>query len=495
MSTLRQLSAYRFEGKSEQAVREEWIRPLLVHLGYGIETLNEVKYEEQLALAAPFRRIGRTRIKIDYRPTVLGHGLWIIEAKAHRSEAWEEAVSQAWLYATHPEIDVPFMAIADGAQISVYDTYRVAWDEPLIAVETPKLEREFSGLAEILGADNVTRAVRQRRIRHLGSAMEAEVDPARLREYVKEVEELAAKAQPIVIENQKSIIRDQFETEERQQRELVEVHGLFALGIWANQVSGVPKKVSGMARDRLLATPPEDRMQEMRRLRDAARHRRGAYGSNDPRMFWNLRHVELFVALSARHAEGCEPLEVMARQALRDHILNFPEDQLGRAAHRLERVLPLFVARSILAKKDLDLPTIARELQAHWSDEMRLRIRMSGDHLFTQIVTDLVRKVWSEMPWNVDSLTRLAEALEQSLPAMVDDPKVEGPAGDPHFAWLYERDMLQMAALSETGDLVTPELLDDEVVVALEDIASNDPDHRRIAEPAARLVASYRAGS
>ncbi|MEA2451047.1 MAG: hypothetical protein QOG63_2979, partial [Thermoleophilaceae bacterium] len=104
MTSLRDLSSYRFAGRSEQAVREEWIRPLLVHLGYGISTLNEVRYEESLALAKPFRRIGRKRVDVDYTPTVLGHGLWIIEAKAHGAEDWDDAISQAWLYATHPEI-------------------------------------------------------------------------------------------------------------------------------------------------------------------------------------------------------------------------------------------------------------------------------------------------------------------------------------------------------------------------------------------------------
>jgi hypothetical protein len=112
MFGLRSLSRYRFAGRSEQAVREEWVRPLLAHLGYGIGTLHEVRYEERLLLAAPFRRVGRERVQVDYKPTVCGHGLWIIEAKAHGHDEWEEAISQAWLYATHPEVAVPFMAIA-----------------------------------------------------------------------------------------------------------------------------------------------------------------------------------------------------------------------------------------------------------------------------------------------------------------------------------------------------------------------------------------------
>lgn len=73
--TLDALSRYRFAGKSERAVREEWIRPLLEHLGYGIDTLNDVWFEERLALRNPRRRIGSKTRMVDYIPTVLGHGL------------------------------------------------------------------------------------------------------------------------------------------------------------------------------------------------------------------------------------------------------------------------------------------------------------------------------------------------------------------------------------------------------------------------------------
>jgi len=493
VTSLSALSAYRFLGKSEQAVREEWIGPLLGLLGYGGETLNEIRYEEQLALAAPFGRIGRKRVKIDYRPTVLGHGLWIIEAKAHDSEEWEDVVLQAWLYATHPEVDVPFMAVADGSRILVYDTYRVAWDEPLVAVLTPDLEREFPRLAAVLGAEHVTRAVRERRARHLGAAMRAEVDIARLHDYVKDVERMAAEARPAVLANQKAVLCDHFDAVERRQGELISAHGLFAIGVLANRIAGVQKRVAGLAHDRLLAAPPQERMAEMRRLRDAAVQRRGPNGSPDPRMMWNLRHVELFVALSARHAEGCEPLTELARRALRDHILNFPDDELGRAAHRLEQVLPRFAARSILADDDLNLPQRAREIQAHWSDETRLRIGMSADDLFAHKVSDAVMRVWTRVPWTTSILNTTAAALETALPMMVAGPAATGLAHQSYFDTEFKRDWLQTASLYETGDLITSDLLDDAIVATLEDIAANHADRRRMADPAARLVARYRA--
>jgi hypothetical protein len=150
MASLEQLSRWRFAGKSKQAVREEWIAPLLIHLGYGGGTLNEIRYETRLALARPFRRIGRTRVEVDYTPTVLGRGLWIIEAKAAHSEDWDDAISQAWLYATHPEVDVPFMAIADGSRFTVYDTQRTDWGIPEVDLQTPELARRFGELSSVL---------------------------------------------------------------------------------------------------------------------------------------------------------------------------------------------------------------------------------------------------------------------------------------------------------------------------------------------------------
>lgn len=45
---LRDLARYRFQGKNEQAIREEWIYSMLLLLGYGPTTLNEVKFGENL---------------------------------------------------------------------------------------------------------------------------------------------------------------------------------------------------------------------------------------------------------------------------------------------------------------------------------------------------------------------------------------------------------------------------------------------------------------
>ena len=492
MTTLRELSQYRFAGRSEAAVREEWIRPLLVHLGYGISTLNEVRYEQQLRLAKPFRRIGRQRVDVDYTPTVLGHGLWIIEAKAHGAEEWDDAIWQAWLYATHPEVDVPFIAIADGARIAVYDTHQPDWDSPIVDIATPSLEAEFPALADVLGAANVTRAVRQRRMQHLGLAMRAELSPIRLDEYVGDVRQLTVQARPSVDANMRAVLADQFGVDQRRQRELIQTHGLFVVGVWANQPFGASRKLYGEAVDHLRRTAAEDRVTEFDRLRQAASYATGARSARDPRMFWSLRNVELFVALSVRNEAGCEPFGAFARQAIRDYILNFPDDDLGRAAHRLERVLPAFTARWFRSTAPIDLTGLARDIQAHWSDETRLRARVDADRLFVEVIRRQIAAVWTAVPWEPAAINSLADTLERALSAMTppDDGTV-GLASDRDFVWQMQEDMLVMATLYETSALIEPELLDDEVVEVLRRLAAAHPDRQRVAGPAARLVEGY----
>jgi hypothetical protein len=72
---------------------------------------------------------------------------------------------------------------------------------PVVDISAPQLVQEFPKLTAILGAANVTRKVRERRMRHLGLAMRAEVRLATLNDYVREVRALADAARPAVIEH------------------------------------------------------------------------------------------------------------------------------------------------------------------------------------------------------------------------------------------------------------------------------------------------------
>ncbi len=105
-------------------------------------------------------------------------------------------------------------------------------------------------------------------------------------------------------------------------------------------------------------------------------------------MFWMLRVLALATYLRLRDDPGCgEHARELARQALRDHLLDFPDGPVGRAAHRLERVLPPFTLRMILSVEEVDLPAAAQHLQAPMDDEARLRLRLDTDALLLRTVS------------------------------------------------------------------------------------------------------------
>jgi hypothetical protein len=486
------LARFRFENKPEQAVREGWIAPLLLRLGYGGETLNHVEYAEKLDLAAPFRRIGRRRVEIDYRPTVRGHGLWIIEAKAHGGDEWEEAISQAWLYATHPEVDVPFMVIADGARTAVYDTYKPDWDDPVVDIATKDLVAEFPKLAAVLSAAQVTSAIRRRRMRHLGGAMRAEVMPGRLEEYVADMRRMVQESLPVVMANQRAVLGDQLRREDQARADLVRSGGLFVVGVFTNQPFALNLESARQGIEYVRALDAHLRGPEFVRLLDAARHRGGPNGSDSPRMFWMLRvtALEIYLALLGDHGCGEHATEE-ARRAIRDHLLNFPTDPVARAAHRLERVLPVFVLRSLLTPGGVDLAQLARELQQNWGDELRLRARLDADRLLVQAVTQMSQQAWNSMPWNEESLNAAAQAIEVTLPS-IDYRKdgARGAAGDPFLESYLRIDDLVSTTLGQVARYFRRDLLDDDVVTAVAALgASRDEiDDRFIKGPAKALL-------
>jgi hypothetical protein len=493
MLTLQQLARYRFEGKSEQAVREEWIAPLLVHLGYGGDTLNEIRYELPVRLAQPFRRIGRQRVDVDYAPTVLGRGLWILEAKAAASEAREDAISQAWLYATHPEVDVPFMAVADGTRIAVYETTRANWDAPACDLATPELAQRFSELAAVLGAQHVAHAIRTRTLRHLGTAMRAEVSESRLAEYVQEVRGLADEARPFVRANYLSVVRDQSTRERQQEEDAVAAAGIFAVGAWANHVLGVQVRMMSMGEELLLAETSANREHAFNRFLAAALRGRPRVR----REFWNFRLAKLWIALSCSEKDGCGFLAPIARAAVRDHLLDFPDDQEARAAHRLERVLPLFVAHVLRSASSTDFNALAQRIQEHLSDETRARLRLDGDRLHLGAVIRGSEAIWDEVPWTAESLNASAGQMEQAVARLGEalaEPRAL--AHDPYLRFNYTSDELLVATLNELGLLIGPEHLDGEIVDRLRELASTEGvDEGRVGGPARRLIAAYESRS
>ena len=441
-------------------MREEWIRPLLEYLGYGIDTLNDLKYEERLALAQPLRRIGSTTIIVDYVPTVLGHGLWIIEAKAPDArDTLEEAIGQAWTYATHPEVDVPLMAIADGSRITVFDVTKLNWDDPVVDVSAGDLVTRFHELFAEMGAPKVAAKIRLRQLRHLGAAMRAELDPLRLEETVGAVRELANEARPVVIANRASVIRDQFSRDREQHTEAVLSAGIWGLAQHHNQP--IPDSLGDvkLAAEYVRSLPAQLRGRELENFVDATKPRFDTKTRKElpepgpPRMFWMLRIIALGTYLELLDDPGCgNQARALASQAVRDHLFNFPDDELARAAHRLEQILPPFLLRTALATDEIDLPAAVGAIADLLSDEAKLRQRPDADRMVLQIVSLQARMVFAQIDWTVETLTSAARELEAVLPTITyRTDRGQGQAHDPFMQFYLETDQLILGTLDVVG--------------------------------------------
>src|SRR5690349_17996582 len=89
------LSQFDFEGHDEQSIRDQWISLLLRLLGYSAEWT--VIRPAALELRPPLRALGSSLWKLDYRPTVHGVGLWIMEAKNPKEDIFSDRhLGQAW---------------------------------------------------------------------------------------------------------------------------------------------------------------------------------------------------------------------------------------------------------------------------------------------------------------------------------------------------------------------------------------------------------------
>jgi hypothetical protein len=136
-----------FSSWNENDIREEHLAPLLLTLGYAKGTVNDILREKTLALAAPYHRVGRKKVAIDYIPTVRLQGFWILEAKpgSPREMTFGDLL-QAHLYAIHPEVQARLFALSNGWSMRIYDALTVkSWDDAIFTLNSLMQRRDSLG--------------------------------------------------------------------------------------------------------------------------------------------------------------------------------------------------------------------------------------------------------------------------------------------------------------------------------------------------------------
>ncbi|WP_206915843.1 hypothetical protein [Alicyclobacillus suci] len=217
---LERLSRLNFDGWSEADVREEFIVPLLILLGYRKDLDYSVSREESYRLNPLFIQLGRDRIKLDYICSVRKQKFWIIESKpgGHRTDTeipqlTEEDIAQAHFYSLHPSVDTPYFVITNGWFIHLYD--REAVNEgltPLLAFKHSDLPSEFMKLDAIIGATQLLYNLKQRILRSAEITLSAEVHLDRLDEFVQAMKMSVNTIRPKVLENFRKNAKIQEET-------------------------------------------------------------------------------------------------------------------------------------------------------------------------------------------------------------------------------------------------------------------------------------------
>jgi hypothetical protein len=139
----------------EDSVREEMIVPILKGLGYA--PTKPYKIIRSKKLLHPFVSIGSATKNIylipDYLLEVNDRFAWILEAKTPKEDILNtKHVEQAYSYAIHSEIRVPFFALCNGKEFVLY---HVSKPNPLIHFDMLMLPSYWDNLVKLLGPRNV----------------------------------------------------------------------------------------------------------------------------------------------------------------------------------------------------------------------------------------------------------------------------------------------------------------------------------------------------
>jgi len=142
-------------GFQEDSVREEIIVPILKILGYGPSKPYRIIRSKKLL--HPFVSIGSVTKRIylvpDYIFEVNGRLAWVLDAKAP-SEAIlnTKHVEQAYSYAIHSEIRVPYFSLCNGKEFVLY---HISKPRPILHFDMRALPSFLDNLANLLSPSNV----------------------------------------------------------------------------------------------------------------------------------------------------------------------------------------------------------------------------------------------------------------------------------------------------------------------------------------------------
>lgn len=143
---------------NESDVREDFLLPLLRSLGYSNAEKHKNKIERNIHLQVPQLIIGTKKKSFekyspDYVLSVNGVRKWLIDAKASGESVLDKNhISQAYSYAIHKEVNVPFFSLCNGEALAIFKTADQGY-QPIATFKRYELDYRWQELYEMLSVD------------------------------------------------------------------------------------------------------------------------------------------------------------------------------------------------------------------------------------------------------------------------------------------------------------------------------------------------------
>lgn len=452
---LQRLAAVDWADKDEATVSSQLIMPVLTLLGYGEHTLHKVAEQKTYTLKDPTYMKGSRRVKLDYRPTVYEEGLWVMEAKGTDAKVNSKTLGQVRDYAIHPEVRAPLMVTVDRAGFQVFDPWDEHWDSPLLTLAPNDVASQIDDLRSVLAVDRVADFVRRRHFDHLRRALSASLEFGVLLEAEKEFRELINDARESIDRKRMAIYRASVEDAEALHSRVLANSGAWGVAQHHNSAwAGSNASTHDLARAVLMQDEPQ-RPTQLLQVRQAIEAAYKGLCPDDAPLFrplWWLHIVILASCLELRGKPGCEPHATdMARQAIRDVLLGFPDDEVEAASLRFQRV---FIPLSARLAAHAPLDELSAQAQARLSPEDRIRMRLDPSwFLIRGVQNGTFRTVAGIRPWSTEQLDMETSTARESLEETPIPPgEWVGPVGDPWLKTWEDVNPLQLCGLAVLAD-------------------------------------------
>jgi hypothetical protein len=458
-------------GRHEVDVREDFVTPLLPHLGYARGTVNDIVREEQFRLTHPFLMIGRDKIQIDYAPHVRLKRYFVIETKSPQDEVDHKVLLQALFYAMHPEVFARYVCLTNGRLLEVYRVGSDPFDTPVISLEQTTVTGDDVGrLREVIGAAHVAATLRAEIMETARETFHAEVDEAAVARFESDVRQMLYESKRVVKANAKALTaqawKEEFDANNRARKEASFDQLLMMCDVPTNGQGVFGLEIA----HRIGEAPAEERRAMLDEM--ARQWRSRVHG------VFRVQCLLATLTLLERHVELGQPSDYSS-------TLEAAVDELGNGARTYYAHSPLSHALCHLdnaiirvmykVERKLGIETLSKALEAQratMAAEDRLKdTRSVGASVLLQ-TNAFVFFVWRAFRLassvdNADLLRWQLEALEESLDALPSG-KYPGGDGDITSFGYYGRgfDILHMGSwewLHRNKDVVKSSQLDPEI--------------------------------